>query len=697
MAWELSDEVSPDAAAMGPPAPVAPRAVDVPDVPTGQWALSDQVSPDAAPPWYAHLLAGFGHRMGSIREQQTRLGGQFVDSSPNPDGTLPNFSERHAAATRGAGEALARQDAADKARGLGEGTLGSILYGAGETPEALAAAPLKLGGPLMSAVATGGAQGLYSGLANDRDALMSTLLGGAGGVLGHGVGKLGAKAVNAVTGNFGADAEKAATDALAKSNGVTLSAGDLNPGSIMAWLENKSRWLPGTGVVGLRKSQAQGIGGLTQGIKEDLRAPIVTELGSATPEEIIGRSAREREKAARTNVKALFDAVPDAKIQPDEFAPAVKQLMTEFPNALSEATNTAPQSVIKRISAIMNPKKAELTPNDQELIAYFGGADKLNAGGWQRLEAAAPGIRDRMAGASVDATPEPLSAMDAHWLQSQLGDISRTQEAAGQNNYMVSLVDKARHALLRDMDNVDNATVGDAFRTARDAYKRDVAPFENDPILRKLTSRPDAVDETLFQKLGPDRPGTARALLENLTPEGVAALRFGQFSKAANAASNDKLESGLSVPMLLKRLNLGNEMGDQRASTTIFPPELQARIGDVTDIARAARNAGTWSHEPPTGVQNVGLNMGRALAKLAAGGAAVGTATHDPMLGLALATLPIGFAGGVNAAGRNALFKRLYLAHGESGADPYLQALLAQTLAGKAPSNAPSLLDQLGQ
>lgn len=707
MPWQLTDEVSPDA-----------RPTDVPAVPgTGSFALTDEIHPDAAaaepasPAWYEHLLAGLRHRGGAIERQGAHAAEHPLESLMSLSPPVAMFNKTREAlfpaqrnlsdlitgnapgmgpAETKAAAALKAQDASDTSGGLGEGVMGSLLYGVGETPEAMLLPAAKLTTPLRSALASGAMQGGYSALVNDRDPLSAELAGLVGGGLGRGASKLGNKTLNALLGRWG-NTEAQATDAAAKKMGVNLSAGDLDPGSIMSWFENKARWLPFTGVSEARRGQAQGIANTAQGIEDDLRAPIAGKLDSGiTPEQMVAGSARAREKEARDRVRNLFAQVPgDVQVETPNFVDAIKALHAEYPDALTAGNNVAPQSVRKLVDGIVNPKKMELTPDDEALIEALGGRERLSARNWQQLQQHSPGIMGRAGGAELP--PEPMSAMDAHWLQSTLGDVARAQEAQGANQHMTGLVHRARSALLEDLDNVDDQTVPEAFRTARAAFKREVAPFQNNPILRKLTSSPDAVDETLFSKLGPDRVDTARALMENLTPEGIAALRHGAASRAIEKGVNDKWQSGLSVPSLLRNLDLGGEMGNQRALTEILPPEIQSRVTGLGDVVRSARNAGTWSHEPPTGVQNVGLGIMSGLGAMLGAGGEPGHGMA--MLAAAMAPSAVGRA--VTGAGRTELGKRVYMAEGSGKLDPYIEALLAQAMAGHA--QPASLFDQLGQ
>lgn len=665
-----------------------------------------------APPWYAHLMAGLGHKLNVGREREAMgvenpLATSVRNAMPLGVGAmLPNSwfeglnpqtlsglvkqdkRTRGGVLEQAAHAETAKQDAADAARGIGKSLPASILYGLGESPEAIAL-PIMRGAPILS----GAMQGFEGAASNDRDPVAGTLGGGIGGGLGRLFNMAGNKTFNALRGAW-ADPEAKATDALAKTMKANLSAGDLSPGGFWSWLENKAKWTPGSGVPAARKEQAQAIGNVAEGISGDLRAPIAARLDAGvSPEELIAGSARARERQARDRVRALFAQVPaDVKVETPQFNEAIKKLMGQYKGALSEGNNVAPTEVHDLVNSIVNPKRMELTPGDEALIAGLGGRERLTPRNWQQLQEHSPGIMGRAGGAEIP--PEPMTAMQTHWLQSHLGNIARTQEMQGANPHMVGLVHEARSALLGDVDNVDNQTIPEAFRVARDAFKREVAPFDNNPILRKLVSSPNAVDETLFSKVGADRVNTARALMENLTPEGIAALRYGLASRGINRGVNEKLESGLSIPALIRNLDLGVEQGNQRALTELMPPEMQNRISDLTDVAKRARNAGTWSHEPPTGVQNVGLNM----IKTGLGAAGLGTGTgseHMQLGGLAMAALPVVAARLGPMFSRTGIGKNAILAKNTGALDPYIEALLAEAMAGRA--KPASLFDQVGQ
>ena len=222
---------------------------------------------------------------------------------------------------------------------------------------------------------------------------------------------------------------------------------------------------------------------------------------------------------------------------------------------------------------------------------------------------------------AVIKSPE-LTFAEARTLRSRLlADIRKAErgEVSGSvNRETLSALKRLEHGLERDMEAWATAAGGRVLNTWRNAnqyYRTRVVPFK-DRAIRKVSDDsfdPDAIIRTFIR---PDSRGTASKLVNRLDLKGKEAVRYGVLRQAFDDALDS---SEFFSPQKFR--NSIERLGKTRQR--VFTPQQETQIEGFARLAEAAKRAGQFRENPPTGARLMDAALGGGgVALYGAGGPA---------------------------------------------------------------------------
>ena len=203
----------------------------------------------------------------------------------------------------------------------------------------------------------------------------------------------------------------------------------------------------------------------------------------------------------------------------------------------------------------------------------------------------------------------PMSFGDARKLRSvKLTDIraaERGEISGSVKPTTVAALKRLEQALEADMEEWAVAHGGGVlskWRNANHYYTTRVVPFK-DRTIRKVSDDsfdPDAIIRTFIR---PDSRGTASKLVNRLDLKGKEAVRYGVLRQAFDDAQDS---SGFFSPQSFR--NSVERLGKTRQR--VFTPQQETQIEGFARLAEAAKRAGQFRENPPTGARLMDVAMG---------------------------------------------------------------------------------------
>lgn len=448
------------------------------------------------------------------------------------------------------------------------------------------------------------------------DAAEGALGGLAGGTLGQYLTSGVARSKNALKGRF-ASPEQQNRFRIFKENLVPGSLGDITQNPTIMSLENAAQHIPFTGRKAFMEQQAGRLGEVVKGAPEKIAGGVP----SGTKEDLGGtlvRSVKEKYAINKSTARDLYDAV-SARVQAvgappvptTELASETQKLLSKYPTAFAKLTeDPATVRALEEIASGVSPQASKiLGPSGKPIMkAPQLGFDELRA------------------------------------LDSDLGALirqGRTLSARGEyNNKTFQQLANIQKALRKDIDNWSSA-VGDpqiskGVKNANKFYRENVLPFRENPTTRKIIQDQDVNQDTIADQMFKlDSPWLSEQSTGFLTPEGIQAGRYHLLKQAEQKAMNDSLESGFSPSQFLRKSQLG-ESGDK-----LFSSHEMGQLGDLQELIRSSRRAGSYASDPSTGNRLLSLAplasmkvplAGRAFSTLAQSEAPLRFMLADPRL-----------------------------------------------------------------
>ena len=478
----------------------------------------------------------------------------------------------------------------------------------------------------------GAANAAISSRTSDQDPSsfwLTNMIGGAGGNL---VLNRAAKATNAIRGkwrDFKSDAAIAPPPVAyetTKAAGIPSTIGDIDPRSLWHRWEDFSAGIPLSGRKAFMGKQAEAWSKKVGEQTDDLSAKVISSHPTFDdPGKVLYDSIRKEHQLRRAEANKLFDVVDTA----------AKQAGT---------THVEPKATIAILRSIQSEYGDLLGKfGDKRLTDAMSYLD--NMGNPKYIEKYGPPTFDKM---RKLRTLMNTKIRQAEKLEKR-GEIDGDQFRA---------INQLRMGIEQDIqewatNNKQNADVFDKFITASEYYKNKIDPFKRDPMLADIRLNPDHAaydyDKILQRVSGYDRPHTANAILDNVTPEGKEAAAFHLFQKAAKAGLDPDVTGGVSIKSFLNALDTG------RTKEAVFDYPTLNKIDDLAISSRAVKRAQDYAKDS-------------ALSARATPSVIMGTA-----LGVAPSTIGL-VSGGIPGAGVGAavgagVFGGLRLANKYTGSD----------------------------
>lgn len=609
----------------------------------GEWPTVDTGLPIGK--GTAQFLAGAGKRFSDVQKRAKQVLNKITAGALYP----------------GIQEVIDASPALDKA--LMETTPAMFGYGA---PDALLSMGIgAFANTLRGAGVMGGLQGAAIPVtSNEKNGtLLNTGIGVVGGGIGHGLGtgltRLTGKVAHALpelipdraralAAKLGmelpetkwTDAEKRRLYLLAKSKGVPISIGDLDPTSEWAQAENSMRPFWSGRSASMQKQQDA-----TRRVLTDLRDGLAT-VPEGTENAAIEKGVKDRLAEVKTKAGNKFQLVADiagrspnlSPIRPTYTEMATKSALADYPSLFDEFKNNGQISKLLGLQEDTGPQAGLIiNPKNMQPFKY----------------------------------PQQLGFDDAQFLRKRLGawyDKLNSQLKSGTlpqgiDGEAVKHAASIFSAFNKDLDawgsQPGNKALNDAWKDARSYYKDNVLSFRDPSLLdskSKLVQNivNDNVDvDTLATKALPLREtSVAGDIMSHSTPAGQAGMKSALIRKLVDPSISDDIQ-GLGNVSLLRNVRKGEHVGKD----VFTPAELQA-IQDARDIADLTRRSAEAGTTPPA--------TGARTLPFMAGSAALGTAgtaymalgmlgdSIDPATRILLSTVaaPVGVLGAMKGANK---------------------------------------------
>ena len=457
------------------------------------------------------------------------------------------------------------------------------------------------------------------------------------------------------------DAEKRRLYLLAKSKGVPITIGDLDPTSEWAQAENSMRpfW---SGRQATMQSQQDATRRVLTDVRDGLaRTPEGTE--NAAIEQGIKDRLGEVKKLAGNKFQLVRDIAGRSPgltpIKPTYTEMATKSALADYPELFDEFKNSGQISKLLGLKEDTGPQAGRiLNPKNMQPFKY----------------------------------PQQLGFDDAQFLRKRLGawyDKLNSQLKSGTlpqgiDGEAVKHAASIFSAFNKDLDawgsQPGNKALNDAWKDARSYFKENVLPFRDPSMLdskskliQNVVNDNVDVDSLTRRALPLTETSVAGDVMAHSTPSGQQAMKSALVRKLIDPSISEDIQ-GLGNVSLLRNVRKGEHIGKDVFSPTELQQTQDAR--DIADLTRRSAEAGTTP--PATGARTL---------PFMAGSAALGTAgtaymalgmlgdSIDPATRILLSTVaaPVGVLGAMKGANRytgSALGKNLHFA------DPKLKGAL---------------------
>lgn len=142
-----------------------------------------------------------------------------------------------------------------------------------------------------------------------------------------------------------------------------------------------------------------------------------------------------------------------------------------------------------------------------------------------------------------------------------------------------------------------NENIGDAFNTANDYYKNNVAPLQ-DNMLRKMQGEKFDSDKLLQTYIKPNQPQLAQKFMASLDPDGQQAVRYGFLQNILDKATRVGNNNNVSFSAATAANNL-----EKHGSTLdqLFQPDQLQQVRGLFKILQASPQMSRYMENPPTG------------------------------------------------------------------------------------------------
>ena len=556
------------------------REIDQQDYMT-QGTKSERQKMFADQPWYDRALAGVGKGMMDIYE-----GAKQITPGLEADPEYAQTAEVY--------EEAAEDDIPSLVGELGGATAATIVPGAGAVglvakigtkfpaiANIVSKSPkvAKVLGKILPGAAAGAGEAAVEFTPEEESRLQNSLYGGmfgAGGQLATKViGKVGAKAWNAMKGKM-KDAPTQELIDLATKYDVPLSFGDVSGKPIAKKAEVLLEEVP---VLGTGKFREEGGKKATKAIKE-----VAEKYKAEIPGDDVGSGVQKGMERQLSKVKGKSKKLYDS----------VEELSGEASSAPKNAINTG-KEIVTELSESDVP--SDMLPHIKRIV------DNMEKG--------------KKTFKNMRKTRSDLSA-EARKLS--------TNDPQGER-----YINKLRSAIEKDMDDLAKTTgnkeLSTAYKKANKYYKDKVVPFREDRALKSAlkSNKPDEIFNTFIKRGKKDR---AQNFYNSLDEGGQSSVRYGMIEEAMEKSvkrSPKTNEEILSPARFAKHLE---DLKDARG--VFFKGEQAKELDGFTKLMRAAERFGQYGENQPTGA---------GLIPLALGGGAVGTYNVSPLaLGAAVAT-----------------------------------------------------------
>jgi hypothetical protein len=219
----------------------------------------------------------------------------------------------------------------------------------------------------------------------------------------------------------------------------------------------------------------------------------------------------------------------------------------------------------------------------------------------------------------------PMSFADARALRSSLlseiRQLEKAEVSGSAKATTVAALKQLEQALEADMGQWAKAAGGKVervWRSANQYYRTRVVPFK-DRTIRNAMGEDFDPDKIIRTFIKPDARGTASKLVNRLDLKGKEALRYGILRDAFDDAMTGTRPDGTTFFSPQKFRNNIERLG--KTGERVFTPQQQAQLNGFSRLAEAAKRAGQYMENPPTGQQLIEpLMYGGAGAGVASGG-----------------------------------------------------------------------------
>lgn len=537
----------------------------------------------------------------------------------------------------------------------------------------------------IGAIAGAGGQALSSGLAKG----VGKVLHAAPEVIPDSARRLAQRQGVELPSATWTDPEKRRLYLLAKSKGVPITIGDLDPTSEWASTENAMRpfWSG-------RSSSMQKQQDATRQVLTDLRDGIAT-IPEGSESAAIEKGVKDKLAAAKQVASDKFQLVGDiagrspnlTPIKPTTTYLAVRSALADYPDLFDEFKNSGQISKLLGLSEDVGPQAGLIiNPQNNKPFKY----------------------------------PAQIGFDDAQFLRKRLGAWYDKLNGQLRSNTLPAGIDgeAVKHAatifgsLNKDLDawgrQPGNKALNDAWADARNYFKTEVLPFR-DPsrldskskLIQNIVNDNVDVDALANKALPLSETSVAGDVMKHSTPIGQQGLKSALIRKIVDPSISEDLQ-GLGNVSLLKNTRKGEHIGKDVFSAKELQNIQDAR--DIADLTRRSAEAGTTP--PATGARTLPFMAGSALLGTAGttymGLGMLGDAI-DPATRIALSTMvaPVGVLGTMNALNKytgSALGKNLHFADPElKGALGIIQEAARRAGRGAAEPLADSYVhDSLG-
>lgn len=464
---------------------------------------------------------------------------------------------------------------------------------------------------------------------------LGTVLGpvaeGTGRLITKGAGKLIGARANELT----PEARNAL--ALAKQNGVKLSAGDIAPenkiiGGIEGVLENTR--IPGLSMSGFRKAEQLGGEAAAKRLRDQEFGSLqkMTYMGEDRLRALAGaggtRSAEARKIVdmidnAGTDERAIMQASGNLgwlqkKLSADKLYNEVAEIAGD--------KHVAPTSTLSAIDRALDDASKVVDVDQKSITDLARWRDRLTNGGVPLDDDPVEAAVRQFEGTPPDADMVPNTYTRMRAFRSDLRkriDAATTNETTDSSKLFLKNI---AAAVEKDMDDFANATpnLREANARAQAFYKRHVAPYQKKKLAGALTAdNPDQIYGAFIRAQAEGRGDyAAKELWKALDPKGRQAVRYGIVRQAFDNA----LEDGRFSPDKFKKALESTEYKEYFRDS-----DSKARVDGVVKLMGLMRRASPEHLEKYSPMLGGTLGLGSiGIGTLAVGpgkmAAAVGTA-----------------------------------------------------------------------